>query len=105
MNDSFSINDGGMGGVFSNLNPDILVTMTYLFTVIEDMASITAMAQGFVAGTINSIVNSMGSRYIGITIVPGYIDNTFGGGSIGPGAGSVGSSEKSLLTNAFGLVL
>lgn len=104
VNNSFAINDGGMGGVFMNLNSSILLNMIYLFTVIEDNATTTAMAQGFVAGTINSIVNSMGDRYIGITIIPGYIDNTYGGSGIGTGVGSVGSSEQALLTNSFGLV-
>ena len=104
VNDSFAINDGGMGGVYMDLEPSILESMTYILSVIEDMASGTAMAQGFVAATIDDIVDSMGSQYISITIQPTLIDNTYGGLGIGPGVGNVGSSEQSLLANAYGLV-
>ena len=101
VNDSFAINDGGMGGIFMDLEPSILEGMTYLFSVVEDGASMTAMAQGFVAGTIDDIVDSMGDRYISITIIPKYIDNTFGGAGIGPGVGNIGSDEQALLANSY----
>jgi|GEM_PF-1852971 len=121
VNDSFRINDGGMGGVFMNLEPSILDGMTYLFPVItctggdeegqhggdhehEDgectSSSSSAMAEGFVAGTIDDIVDSMGDKHISITIVPKQIDNTYGGVGVGPGVGNIGTNEKALLANS-----
>lgn len=101
VNDDFAINDGNMGAIFMNLEPSILEGMTFIFPIIEDGATGTAMAQGFVAGTIDEIVDSMGSRYISITIIPKQIDNTFGGAGVGPGVGSVGASEQALLANSY----
>ena len=104
VNDSFAINDGGMGGIFMNLEPSILEGMTYLFSVVEDMASMTAMAQGFVGATIDDIVDSMGERYVSITIIPGFVDNTFGGLGIASGPGSdISSENQALLANSYGL--
>ena len=101
VNDDFAINDGGMGGIFMDLEPSILEGMTFIFPVIENGATNTAMAQGFVAGTIDDIVDSMGDRYISITIIPKYIDNTYGGTAVGPGVGNIGSSEQGLLANSY----
>ena len=75
--------------------------MMFIFPVIEDGAQSTGMAQGFVAGTVDDIVTSMGDRYISITIDPKHIDNTYGGSGVGPGVGSVGTSEQSLLANSY----
>ena len=52
----------------------------------------------------NDIVDSMGSRYVSITIVPGYLSNSYGGLSVGMGVGSVGTSEQTLLARSSGLV-
>ena len=84
-----------------DLEPSILEGMTYLFSVVEDGASMTGMAQGFVAGTIDEIIDNRGNQYISITIIPKYIDNTFGGIGVGPGVGSVGVSEQGLLANSY----
>lgn len=103
VNDSFAINDGGMGAIFMDLDPAVLVGMTYLFTVIEDGASNSAMAQGFVGATIDNIVDSMGDKYISVTIIPGYVDNQFGGSSVGGGS-NISSGGSSLLADSFTLV-
>lgn len=105
INDSYRVNDGGMGGVFNDLDPSVLVGMTYIFSVVTLTSSNTARADGFIAATITQIVNSMGSKYISVTFQPGYIDNTFGGLQVGSTATNVSSGNQSLLANAYGIVL
>lgn len=106
--DSFRVNDGGMGGIFMSMNPNVLLGMTYLLAVVTPLEhyadSKLVKADGFVAATINNIVDSMGQKYIDITIQPGYIDNTFGGLQIGNGVVNVDSNNRPLLSNSFGLV-
>ena len=104
VNDTFRVNDGGMGGIFMDLNSNVLVGMTYLFSLVTPGANSQVMADGFVGATINSIVDSMGTKSISITITPGFIDNTFGGLQIGSGMTNVSSANQPLLSNAFGLV-
>lgn len=103
VNDTFNVNDGGMGGVYMNLNPSILLGMDYLFAVVTPTMDREVMADGFLFGTIDNIVDSMGQKYISITIMPGYIDNTFGGLQI-TGTTNVSAQNQSALANGFGLV-
>ena len=108
VDDPFRVNDGGMGGIFMNMNPNVLVGMTFVFPVVtpthEYIDHKLVKADGFVSGTIDSIVDSMGQKYIGITIQPGYIDNTFGGLQIGSGVTNLSSSNQALSSSAFGIV-
>ena len=104
VNDNIRINDGNMNSVFMTLDPNILVGMDYLFSVVTINSSTNATVNAFVSGTINQIVSSMGNQYITITIMPGNIDNTFGGLQICSGQSNVSSSNQSLLANAFGIV-
>jgi hypothetical protein len=103
INDTFRVNDGGMGGAFNDLDSSVLVGMTYVFPVVTLTSSTTGRADGFIAATITGIVNSMGSKYISITIDPNYVDNTFGGLQVGTNATNVSSGNQSLLANAYGL--
>ncbi|MBI2995129.1 MAG: hypothetical protein HYY52_00255 [Candidatus Melainabacteria bacterium] len=104
VNDTFNVNDGGMGAVIMDMDPNILVGMTYLFPLVSstDMAS-EVMTDGFLGAEINAIVDSMGQKYIDITITPSYVDNTFGGLQVGGGT-NISSDYQSLLAQAFGLV-
>ncbi|MBI3589905.1 MAG: Tad domain-containing protein [Candidatus Melainabacteria bacterium] len=105
VNDTFAVNDGGMGATFMNLDPNILVGMNYLFSLVTPTTNNVNVvrADGFVAATINSIVDNMGSKSINITIVPGYIDNTFGGLQLG-GSTNIPSGNDPFLAKAYGLV-
>lgn len=104
VNDCFNVNDGDMGSVFMNIDPNVLVGMTYIFPVVTPTNNGQVKADGFVAGIINEIVDSMGQKYVGITIQPGYVDNTYGGLQIGSGMVNVDSNNQSLLSNSYGLV-
>ena len=104
VNDTFRVNDGGMGGVFMNLDPNILVGMSYLFSLVTPGANSQVKADGFIGATINSIVDSMGTKSIAITITPGFIDNTFGGLQLNSVMTNVSQNNQSLLADAYGLV-
>jgi len=104
VNDTIRVNDGGMGGIYMNMNPSILVGMTFLFAIVTPTMTNEVMADGFIAGIINNIDDMGGPKSIDITITPGYIDNTFGGLQIGSGMTNVSSSNESLLAKAYGLV-
>ena len=101
----FATNDGGMAGIFMSLDSNVLVGMTYLLPVVTPVAMTNQVtADGFVGATINAIVDSMGSRYVTITIIPGFVDNTFGGLGFGSSMTTVSSANQSFLANAYGLV-
>lgn len=104
VNDDFAVNDGNMAAVFMTLDPNVLVGMTYLFSVVTPTKSPLVVADGFVGATINSVMDSMRTKSVDITITPGYVDNTFGGLQIGSGMTNVGSSNQSLLANSYGLI-
>ena len=104
VNDNIRINDGNMNAVFMDLNPAVLVGMSYVFSVVTVNSSTNATANAFVSATINNIVSSMGQQYITITIAPGNIDNTFGGLQICSMPANVSSSNQPLLATAFGIV-
>lgn len=104
INDTFRVNDGGMGGIYMDMDPSILVGMTYLFAVVTPTMSNEVMADGFVAGTINNIVDMGGPKYINITIIPGHIDNTWSGLTLGPSVTNINSNDQALLASGVGLV-
>lgn len=104
VNDDFAVNDGNMAAVLMSLDPNILVGMTFLFALVTPTMDNEVIADGFLGGTINNIVNSMGEKYITITVTPGYIDNTYGGLQIGAGMTNVSQTNQSLLSNSYGLV-
>ncbi len=104
VNDNIRINDGNMNAVFMTLDPAVLVGMNYIFSVVTVNSSTDATINAFVTATINNIVSSMGQQYVTITIVPGNIDNAFGGLQICSGQANVSSSNQFLLSDAFGIV-
>ena len=105
VSDDFVINNGVMGAAYNELEGSILANMTFVFAVVTPgMASGTVVADGFVGGIINTIVNGMSDQHISITIDPNYIDNTYGGLGVGNGPQNIGSSEQSLLANSYGIV-
>lgn len=104
VNDTFAVNDGGMGGVFMSMDPDFFVGMTFLFSVVTPTMDNEVQADGFIGATINSITDNMGAKTLELTITPGYIDNSFGGLQIGTGMTNVDSSDQPLLANSYGLV-
>ena len=104
INDTFNVNDGSMGGAVMDMDPNILIGMTYLFSVVTPTMDTQVMADGFIGATINNIVDSMGQKSVAITIVPGYINDTFGGLQIGSEMTSISSSNQTYLANGFGLV-
>lgn len=103
VNDDFAINDGGMISVYMDLDPTVLIGMTFIFPVIEDGAMITATAKGFIGARIDAIVDTGSDRYLSITIQPGHIDNTFGGAKVVMST-TVNPSNQSLLVDSFTLV-
>lgn len=105
LNDTFNVNDGGMGGIFMNLDVNALAGMTLLFSIVSPtLMSGEVMADGFLGGTINSVTDSMGQKSISLTVIPGYIDNSFGGLQIDSGMTNVNPGDESYLAKAFGLV-
>lgn len=104
VNDNIAINDGNMNAVFMTLDPAIVVGMNYIFPIVTINSNSDATINAFVSATINQLASSMGQEYITITIVPGNIDNTFGGLQTCSGVANVSADNQSLLAQSFGIV-
>ena len=105
VNDDFVFSNGSLTVIYNEMEPSILEGMTFVFPVVTLTMADTVVADGFLGATINDIVDSMGTQYISITIIPGFIDNTFCG--LGPSLGpsnNISSQNQALLANAYGLV-
>lgn len=101
----FQINNGSISSVYMSINYETFEGMTYIAPVITVDMTFSNMVQveGFIGFTITDIYEDMSKYYTDITIIPGYIDNTWSGLTIGSGVGNIGSSEQTLLSNSFGL--
>lgn len=75
---------------------------TFIFPVVSE-ASGTLTTEGFVGAQITSFGLGAMGYYTTITIIPGYIDNTWSGCQLGADP-TVTGAEKTLLANAYGIV-
>lgn len=101
----YTTNDGGMAGIFMDMNPNILVGMQYILPLVTQTTSNKSTVDGFVGATISAIKNTGNNRSVTITIVPGFLDNHFGGLQVtGTGTTNIGVSNQNYLADSFRLV-
>ncbi len=104
INQEIAYSNSAMTALYNDMEPGILVGMTYVFPVVSITMADTIAADGFVGATINSIVDVMGDNYISITIDPKYVENNYGGLGVGSSSPNIGEEEEELLANSFGLI-
>ena len=104
VNDTFVINNGSKAGLYMDMEPSVLIGMTYVFPIVTTDMTSTVKASGFVGATVNDIYDNMGDQHVSITIDPKYVDNSFSGLGIGPGPANINPDDQGLLANAFGLI-
>lgn len=103
VNNSYKIDVNPPDDIYSSLSESLLEGRTFVFPVGSISGNNTNIV-GFAGATIDDIDTV--AKTISITIIPGYIDNTFGGATI-TGNGDVGITEPvevALLANSFLLV-
>lgn len=99
-----NVNNGQLGSVYMDLNSVSFEGMTFVAPVGSLTNNNEARVDAFVGVTINDVYQDMGDWYIDITILPGYIDNTWSGFTIGSGIQNINNNDTSLVANSFGLV-
>lgn len=104
--EEFQINNGSINAIFMSIDPTNFINMTYIVPVVDldGRSSNKVEVKAFVGLKINDIYRDMSNDYHVLgTIIPGYIDNNWGGLSIAAGPGDISPQDQSLLANAFGL--
>lgn len=99
-----NVNNGQLGSVYMDLNSASFEGMTFVAPVGSLTNNNEARVDAFVGVRINDVYQNMGDWYIDITILPGYIDNTWSGFTIGSGIQNINPGDTSLVANSFGLV-
>ena len=104
--ETFAINNGTIMSVYMTLDPNYFIGMTFISPIVSVNGGFTNMVtvEGFVGYTINNIYDVMNVYHLEGTIIPGYIDNMWGGLTIYAGPGDINPQDQELLSNSFGLI-
>jgi hypothetical protein len=105
--DEFAINNGSISSVYMDLDLSALTGKTFMFPIVSletDMFSQMITAEGFIGANVTEFfdLDGMGDNYVTIEIIPGYIDNNYGGSKVG--ISTISSGGADLLAQSFTLV-
>lgn len=102
--DEFFKHLGADNNVWVNIDPVSLTGGTYIFPVGTDVGGNMIRVDGFVGGTINNINPT--AQTITITLIPGYINNLYGGTRVSSGTndGAICAGGEQFLAYGYTLV-
>ncbi len=102
-NNNYRVLNGNPNNIYSNITDTLLEGRSYIFPVVS-VSGNSATVLGFVGATLDDIYLSGSDYHVSLTIIPGYIDNSYGGTVIAGNIGSIGTSEQTLLAKGYTLV-
>lgn len=102
--EEFTRHLGSNANIYSNINPSLLEGNTYIFPVGTDTGGNMIRTDAFVGATVDDV--DVVNEEIDITIIPGYIVNTYGGAKVSNSSNNsaICSSGGSYLSYAYTLV-